>query len=222
MSAQPVRLSRAQSRQIDQIAIERLGIPGIVLMENAARGAAEAALRMIGGAGSVCIICGGGNNGGDGLAMARHLDAAGCRPSLLLTVDPEQLHGEARTHFDIARAMGLSIAPFGPLPACDLIVDAIFGTGLSRPPRPPFADRAAAMDAAGIPILSLDLPSGLCADAGEPLGGIAVCANRTVTFVAEKTGFSNPKSRAWTGEVEVVPIGVPRSVISAVFSPLPG
>jgi NAD(P)H-hydrate epimerase len=237
----PLRLSRAQVREVDRIAIARYGIPGIVLMENAARGASDVALAMLhdptamhlsanqaGGAAQrspgsasaadVLIVCGGGNNGGDGLAIARHLHNSGCQVRLALTIDPDRYEGDALINWRIVRAMNLPQEAFDParIGTPDLIVDAVFGTGLSKPPRDPFPRLADAINASGAPILAIDLPSGLDCDTGHPLGPACIRATRTVTFVAEKTGFATAGSRAFTGDVVVAEIGCPREIIDEV------
>src|SRR6185312_11340005 len=129
-------LTRAQVRDIDRRSIEQFHIPGIVLMENAARAAAEVACDMLDGecVGEVLILCGGGNNGGDGLALARHLHNRGADVSLALTIDPARYKGEALTNWQIASAMKIPWEPVVPeqiagTPAI-LLIDAIFGTGL--------------------------------------------------------------------------------------------
>jgi NAD(P)H-hydrate epimerase len=216
-----LRLTRAQVREIDRLSIERYLIPGIVLMENAAREATAAALDMLGGecCGPVLILCGGGNNGGDGLAIARHLHNRGSEVFIALTTAPDNYKGDARINFNIARTMGLQIAQVdvnrirstGTL----LIVDAIFGTGLNRPPREPFGEIVAAIKESHRPVLAIDVPSGLDCDTGEPLGP-CVQATRTITFVAEKAGFSNPSAGKYLGSVVVGDIGCPRELIQEV------
>ncbi len=107
------RLTREQVRSIDRLALERYGVPGIVLMENAARAAADVAWDMLGGkAGPVLVLCGGGNNGGDGLAVARHLHNRGAAVTVGLMTDPGRYRGDALTNWGIVRAMGLPARPF--------------------------------------------------------------------------------------------------------------
>jgi NAD(P)H-hydrate epimerase len=219
-----LHLTRAQVREVDRIAIERYRIPGIVLMENAAIGVADVACEMLDNdcVGQVLIVCGGGNNGGDGLAVARHMSIRGADVTIALTVDPDQYQGDALVNWQIVRAMHLAVEPFGdsvlqrtkPL----LIVDAIFGTGLQREPREPFAEQARIINAAHVPILSIDVPSGLDCDAGRPLGEVAVVATQTVTFVAEKVGFAEPGARAYLGEVTVADIGCPTEIVEQLVS----
>jgi NAD(P)H-hydrate epimerase len=217
-----LRLTRAQIRQIDRRAIQEYRIPAVVLMENAARGVAQVAWQMLGDnrAGPILIVCGGGNNGGDGLAAARHLHNGGAQVSILLTSDPAKYSGEAKTNWDIVTAMKIPTAGAGPAaiaatkPA--LVLDAIFGTGLSQPPRPPFAQIVQAMQDLAAPILAIDIPSGLDCDAGTPLGPACVKATHTATFVAQKAGFSQPAALAYLGTVSVWEIGCPRELIDEV------
>jgi NAD(P)H-hydrate epimerase len=217
-----VRLTRAQVREVDRLSIEEFRIPGIVLMENAARAAAAVALAMMIDfrVSSALILCGGGNNGGDGLAVARHLHNAGADVRIALTNDPARYEGDALTNWKIVQAMKLPVVNATPdaIRAADdvLIVDAIFGTGLSKPPRDPFPALVDAIVDGENPLLAIDVPSGLDCDTGEPLGPAAVVADRTITFVAEKTGFENPAARRYLGEVTVGDIGCPRELIARV------
>jgi len=213
------RLTRAQVRRIDQLAAERYHIPGVVLMENAAIAAADAALWMVGTSqGPVLILCGGGNNGGDGLAVARHLHNRGCNVRILTTSDPQKYSGEARVNWDICQAMKLPTTTATPGAIAGsgaaLIVDAIFGTGLTKPPRPPFAEIVAAVYTAQVPVLAIDIPSGLDCDTGKVLGEVCITATRTITFVAEKIGFAAPEARKYLGQVSVGSIGCPVELIA--------
>jgi NAD(P)H-hydrate epimerase len=216
-----LRLTRAQVRRIDQLALERYHIPGVVLMENAAIAAADIAVWMVGSAnGPVLILCGGGNNGGDGLAVARHLHNRNIDVRILTTVDPAKYTGEAKTNFDICQSMNLPIAAASAQAISSsgavLIIDAIFGTGLTQPPRPPFAEFVAAIDTTRTPVLAIDIPSGLDCDTGNPLGPACVTATRTITFVAEKIGFDQPEARKYLGHVSVGSIGCPIELIEEV------
>ncbi|MCG3133302.1 MAG: NAD(P)H-hydrate epimerase [Planctomycetes bacterium] len=203
--------------------MDRLRIPSVCLMENAGAGAARLALGMLestGLQGVVVLVAGPGGNGGDALAAARHLAVAGRRVGIV-AADPrgwDSYRGDSAIQAAICRAMELpAVAPapggptrdaltaFGP-PA--LVVDGMFGTGLDRAPGPHAAGLIEAVNGCGAPVLALDVPSGLDADRGEPLG-VCVRARVTATFLAPKLGFANPASRAWTGDVVVVPIGAP-------------
>jgi NAD(P)H-hydrate epimerase len=222
-----IRLTRAQVREIDKRAIERYHIPGIVLMENAAREVADHAWRMYGHPDhAVLILCGGGNNGGDGLAVARHLHNHGASVTIVLAADPAQYQGDALTNWNIVRAMNLKLCSLDDAKklvdgrGIDLIVDGIFGTGLTRPPREPFGQFVELTESAGVPVIAIDLPSGMDCDTGKPLGA-CIRATHTVTFVAEKSGFANPDSKQYTGEVIVGNIGAPCELIDEVLREIP-
>jgi NAD(P)H-hydrate epimerase len=222
----PIRLSRAQVREVDRRCIEDYHLPGIVLMENAARAATDLALTMLRNHDrpTALIVCGGGNNGGDGLAVARHLHNRGVDVRLALAVDSASYRGDALINWHVAEAMKLpTLTPNDPRaiqPArFTLIIDALFGTGLSSPPRE--TTWIDAMNHAATPILAIDLPSGLDCDTGVPLGPSCVRATHTVTFVAEKLGFANPSARQYLGDVTVGDIGAPRELIEAIAAGSP-
>jgi NAD(P)H-hydrate epimerase len=218
-------LSRDEVRAIDRRAIEEFGVPGVVLMENAGRGAAEV-LVSLGVSGLVTICCGKGNNGGDGFVIARHLDNRGLQVRVLLFAKPDDLTGDAAINYQIIAKSGLSIAVHaGPtvdeaelareLSGSAWIVDALFGTGLTGSVRSPLDRVIAAINASGARVLAVDIPSGLDCDTGQPLGA-TVRADHTVTFVALKKGFANPAAKEWLGQVHVVDIGAPRLLLRAV------
>ncbi|MCE9620451.1 MAG: NAD(P)H-hydrate epimerase [Planctomycetes bacterium] len=210
---QPISFDRRAARAYDRMCMERLGIPGIVLMENAARGCADIALRMLGTAGSrsrVAVLCGPGQNGGDGYAITRHLANAQCAVDLFVHGEPAA-DSDANVNACIAAAMNIPRQPLTPkshLGGYALLVDALWGTGLDRPLAP--ADQALIeiVNSAGRPVLSVDLPSGMDADTGEPLP-VCVGATITVTMVAPKKGFANPGASRLIGRLEIVSIGGP-------------
>ena len=216
----PIRLTRAQAREVDRLSIVRYHIPGVVLMENAAWAVTDAAMNMLRvvEAPSVLIVCGGGNNGGDGFAVARHLHNRGVDVEVALA-HAGGYRDEAAANLRIIQAMDLPRIPIADADlslgaGIDLVIDALFGTGLETPPRDPRWIQW--MNDVGVPILAVDIPSGLDCDSGEPLGPACVRATRTVTFVAEKAGFSNPNARQYLGEVTVGDIGCPRELIEAI------
>jgi NAD(P)H-hydrate epimerase len=189
-------------------------------MENAGRGAADRLVELAGGSSPrVLILCGPGNNGGDGGVVARHLDALGWDVSLVWLAEPDKLRGDARAQWDILERSGVP-QQTGPVPTdleariagADWIVDALLGTGLTRPVEGPIRDAIEAMNRSGRPILALDLPSGLDADSGRPLGA-AVRAKATVTFAARKLGFDAPGASDYTGDVTVADIGLPGALV---------
>lgn len=215
-------LSREEVRTIDRRAIEEYGVPGVVLMENAGRGAAEVLLRL-GVQGRVVICCGKGNNGGDGFVIARHLDNREVPVQVLLFAQPEDLTGDAAVNYQIIARSGLPIEGLAGstldeaelqrhLGNADWIVDALFGTGLRGPVRPPFDRIIDAINAAAARVLAVDIPSGLDCDTGQPHGP-TIRAAHTVTFVAAKIGFENPKAVEWLGQVHVAGIGAPRRLL---------
>ncbi|HLJ92270.1 MAG TPA: NAD(P)H-hydrate epimerase [Gemmataceae bacterium] len=215
-------LSREQVRELDRRAIEDYGLPGVVLMENAGRGCAEL-LHFLGVRGPVLVCCGKGNNGGDGFVLARHLDNAQIPVRVLLFATAQDLTGDAAIHYRVIAKSGLPMRSLGrgpwdiqalgqELAGAEWVVDALFGTGLSGPPRAPFDQVIAAINRSSARILAIDIPSGLDCDTGQPLGA-AVRAERTATFVGLKKGFTNPAAQEWLGKVHVVEIGIPRDLI---------
>ncbi len=217
-------LPRQQVRQVDRRAIEDYGMSGLVLMENAGRGVAETMLA-IGVDGPVIICCGKGNNGGDGLVIARHLDNRGVAVNVLLFADPAELRGDAAANWqiieraDIVRAvLGLDFEMDGlPELLCDAdwIVDALLGTGATGEPHPPYGAAIAAINAAVKKVMAVDLPSGLDCDSGHAAGQTVV-ADRTCTFVAAKPGLLAAGAERFTGRLHVIDIGVPRRLLSEI------
>jgi ADP-dependent NAD(P)H-hydrate dehydratase / NAD(P)H-hydrate epimerase len=182
--------SAEQVRALDQRAIESLGIPGYTLMKRAGEGALRYLRARWPRALRIVIVCGGGNNGGDGYVLARFAQAAGLEVSVIAAAPVAGLRGDARqAHADFA-ASGGSAQPLSDslLREGEVIVDAVFGTGLTQPVRAAAAEAIRAINAAGRPVFALDIPSGLDSDSGMPLGE-AVRADSTVTFVGLKTGL---------------------------------
>ncbi len=189
--ALPITLySTAQVRALDAHAIDVQGIPGYTLMKRAG----EAALRYLRTrwpmAHRIVIVCGGGNNGGDGYVLARFAQAAGLTVSVLAAVPPDQLRNDARQACDDFKSSGGQLRPFSPdlLREGEVIVDALLGTGLKGGVRPELEKVIAQINSAGRPIFAVDVPSGLDSDTGVPLGE-TVRADCTVTFVGLKTGL---------------------------------
>lgn len=221
----PIRpLSRAEVRSIDARAADGLGLPTLALMENAGRGAAELLRGRLPAGGRVAIACGAGNNGGDGGVVARHLDAWGYDVQVLWFAPADSLRGDAAIQRGVVERSGIPLTTIGEADAdparldalwagADWVVDGLLGTGATRPLAGLLAGAVASINRSGRPVLALDLPSGLDADAGTPLGD-AVRAALTATFVAPKLGFARPGASAYTGEVAVVDIGVPRALLA--------
>lgn len=215
-------MTRQQVRSLDAWAINEMLIPGIVLMENAARGAAQVILSYFREPirQGVCIFCGGGNNGGDGFAVARHLFNHGIDVTIALCGDPGRLRGEALLNFQICQKMQLpmtcldlespdlfrqvedAVGPSG------LLVDAVLGTGMQNMLKNPQALLVSCMNAHNLPIVAIDIPSGMDCDTGLPLP-VCVEAAATVTMAALKKGFvDNPESRTAAGRIFVADIGI--------------
>ncbi len=179
--------------------------PTLDLMERAAVAAARVVLRRYPGANRVSVWCGGGNNGGDGLAVARLLSAAGKTVEVRLLAPEEKLAGDAATNLLRAKELGI---PFVEEPGpADLVVDALFGTGFTGAPRKAAEEAIEAINAADAPVVAIDVPSGVDASTGE-VAGAAVRADATVTFHGRKVGLVIAPGRHCAGEVELADIGI--------------
>lgn len=214
-------LTRELVRSIDADAVEKLGVPIIVLMENAARGAFDVVrAKFADKLNRVLIVGGVGQNGGDGWALARHLIAAGFSPTVAFCCEENQIQGDAKTNFESLKRLGAQLVAIrsaqtltAHLEQASLIVDALFGTGLDRPVEGLYRDVILAMNQAEAPCVALDLPSGIDANTGNVLG-VAVDADVTVTFAAHKRGLHQFPAVAHVGELVLVSIGVPAPELS--------
>lgn len=220
----PRTLNRQQSREVDRRAIDEYGMRGLVLMENAGRGVADV-LCELGIDGPVAICCGKGNNAGDGFVIARHLDLRGFPVRVVLAADPGELAGDARENYAVLSKSDVLIdrfAELGParfdrhLAESAWIVDALLGTGAQGEPRPPVDHMIARMNAAGRPILAVDLPSGLDCDRGVAATQ-TVRAALTCTFVAAKPGFLVAGADRYVGQLRVLDIGIPRKLFEQIL-----
>lgn len=217
-------LTRDECRQFDRRASEELNVPSLLLMENASKNAGDVAAALLEERHGmvqnvpVLIVCGSGNNAGDGYALARHLTIAGARVRVLALTPVDSLKGDALVMARIARAMDIPIDDLGDdataalnramSPKPNLIIDAIFGTGLSRTVDAAAAELINSLNASNITILAIDVPSGLDADTGAPLG-VAIRATATVTMAALKPGLVRLEAQEFVGDLSVVDIGVP-------------
>ena len=241
-------------RRLDVRAASELAIPTLVLMENAGRGAAGWLAELTGAIPPdqggrpvrpsltasaqepphgpslprILILCGPGNNGGDGAVMARHLDAWGFPIRVIWFAARNQLRGDAAAQWEMLQRSRINQSAFfdinpaepgfdaipiaATLSNADWIVDGLLGTGLSRPVDGPLRKVIELTNQSGKPIFALDVPSGLDTDTGQPLG-VAVRACATATFVAAKAGFSVAGASDYTGEVAVIDIGLPRCLL---------
>lgn len=219
------RLTREQVRAVDRICVEEYAIPSLLLMEHAAIALRDACRTLARGHlthRTFAIICGGGNNGGDGYALARLLRNAGACVTIFATKSLDELDDDAKTNARICHEMRIDIRPADPAAVeafeCEVLVDALLGTGLTQPPRDDAAELIRAMNRSAAKRLAVDLPSGLDCNRGRPLGPPSACvrADLTVTFVAEKTGF--PRAAPWLGEVVIGDIGAPSEAIEKARS----
>ncbi|MBS0190459.1 MAG: NAD(P)H-hydrate epimerase [Planctomycetes bacterium] len=232
-TAMPPVLSPGQCREVDRLCARKYGLPTIVLMETAGAAVADSVLELPGGrlGRGVLVVAGGGNNGGDALVCARYLANARVAMAVVLIAARSKLAPETRTHLKICERMGIAVHEGAARSAiqnamADLgkqtpgaLVDGLFGTGLSRD----VTGRAAAaidcineLSRGGCAVVSVDIPSGLDAETGRELG-VAVRADRTVTFVGIKKGMLSKTAERLVGEVEVVDIGVPRAAVDEVL-----
>jgi NAD(P)H-hydrate epimerase len=218
-------LTREQIRQIDRLAIEELGIPGVVLMENAGRNAADRIARRSAeiGARRVVIFCGPGNNGGDGFVIARQLFNRSVAVTVYLAGDPARLSPDCATNHNIVKNMGLEVRQIdspetaaqatADLDDGDVVVDALLGTGFSGEVRSPLDVLINGInEAAKTLTVAIDVPSGLDCNTGRPSNATAR-ADLTVTFAANKIGFTKPEAKSYVGRVTVCDIGAPPSLI---------
>ena len=231
MEGEAEALTRDEVREVDRIAIEELGIPGVVLMENAAAGAARLILAELGSgrAGSrAAILCGGGNNGGDGYAIARHLANAGVVAEVFAVVEPASLRGDARINADVALRMGIRVLALEEegdfelaaraAAEAEVRVDALLGTGFRGELRGGVRRLLELCEAIRGPLaVAVDLPSGLDCDSGRACEH-TFRADLTATFVAPKVGFASPGAGPYLGRVETVSIGTPPELARRVRS----
>ena len=223
-------LNSAQMREADRRTIEEIGIPSLVLMENAGR-QVVAAIEAVHGdllERRVAILCGHGNNGGDGFVVARTLMQRGVDVSVFLIGRVADVRGDARINLEILGSLGLTIVEisdsqawelhFSEIGDCTLIVDAMFGTGLNAPLSGLMETVVADVNASGIPIVAVDLPSGLSADSHEPIGD-SIEAGMTVTLAAPKLPLVLPPAETRAGDIVIADIGIPGDVIEALEGP---
>ena len=217
-------MTSRQMKEIDRRTIEEFGIPSLILMENAGSGAAKVALDMVKDLDGKKVICvsGKGNNGGDGFVCARHLLNNGVDTEVFLIGKPSQLKGDAKINFGILRKMKAKIKTLKTdkdlklfkekLKNAQLIIDAIFGIGLSGEIKGHYSMVIRAMNQSKKSILAIDVPSGLDATTGNILG-ICIKAKRTVTFGLPKAGFTKNHGLSDTGELIIVDISIPKQLL---------
>jgi ADP-dependent NAD(P)H-hydrate dehydratase / NAD(P)H-hydrate epimerase len=215
-------LNAEQMRNIDRRTTERFGVPSIVLMENAASAVVDAIFERYPDSDRVALLCGTGANGGDGFAAARHLENRGVVPVVIVVGDRASIRGDAHTNLVICERLGIPIydlreaddveTMLAHAADADVVVDAIFGTGLNRAPSGIYADVIRALAELRIPVLAVDLPSGANASSHEPFEP-CVQAEVTVTFAAPKLCHVFEPAALYCGEVIVVDISIPERAV---------
>jgi NAD(P)H-hydrate epimerase len=217
---------------MDQYTIERMGLPGVVLMENAGARVVEEILENAPCKNPrVIVLAGGGNNGGDGFVIARRLFDAGMKPLLCLLVNPDRIKGDAKIHFDVYVNRGLPIFYLheNPLQSlreevnqADIVIDAILGTGINGPVREPFHEVITLVNECEGEkcVVSVDIPSGVSSDTGKVVG-VAIKATKTITFVFPKKGFFLNDGPKYIGEWTAVDISVPPSIADSLGLTMP-
>lgn len=219
-------VTRDEMRELDRKAIEEYKIPGLVLMENAGRNVAEEVLKMTTNPQKtkVAVLCGKGNNGGDGFVVARHLHNYHISVKIFLVAQiPVVLKDrDAGTNLQILLHMKIPVSEVLDIPAAtgvlpeldsyDIIIDALFGTGISGEVQEPFKSLIRGVNRLNKTIISVDVPSGLDCNDGKVLGS-ALKAKKTITFAASKRGFYLGNGPAHTGEIIVTDIGIPKEIV---------
>lgn len=223
-------LNAAQMREADRRTIEEIGIPSLVLMENAGR-QVVAAMEAVHGDlqdHQIAVLCGRGNNGGDGLVIARTLLQRGVDVSVFLIGRVADVRGDARVNLEILGRLGLAVVEIADsqdwelhgteVGQSTLIVDAIFGTGLNAPVTGLLETVIADVNSSGVPVVAVDLPSGLSADSSEPIGD-SIVATTTVTLAAPKVSLVLPPAERRAGDIVIADIGIPAGVIESLDGP---
>lgn len=208
-SDRPRTLTSAQVKELDRLAAERFGIAVDWLMEAAGWQLARACVA------PTAVLCGAGNNGGDGLAAARHLHRWG-RLASVSCVDRARLRGGAQRELDTLLRLGVAVSDKPSFRGAEVLLDAIFGTGLNRAPAGQFAEWIQAVNASGLRVIAVDVPSGLDADTGVAYSP-CVRADTTLTFTLPKTGLLLQDGPRVAGAVEVVDIGIPDEALRLVL-----
>jgi NAD(P)H-hydrate epimerase len=223
-------LNAAQMREADRVTIEEIGISSLVLMECAGRQVVSAIQQTFSDLAflRVAVLCGPGNNGGDGFVVARTLLQTGYEASVFLIGPVSDVRGDARVNLDILGRLGQTVVEvtneqewdlhFSDIATCDLVVDAMFGTGLKRPLAGLLETIVKDLNASDLPVVAIDLPSGLSADTADFIGE-AVEAELTVTFAAPKLPHMLPPGEMHCGEVVIADIGIPHDVVDALDGP---
>ncbi|HWK52767.1 MAG TPA: NAD(P)H-hydrate epimerase [Hyphomicrobiales bacterium] len=208
----------AQCRELDRLAVEDYGVPNITLMQRAAEAAFNALRQQWPDATALEIFCGIGNNGGDGFITGMLAQKAGLRPHIHIVGDASRIAGDALKALQLASSNQVPLDGSAVLASSEpgtVIVDAMLGTGLHGEVRAPYREAIATINASGLPVLALDVPSGLCSDTGAVLGN-AVRADLTITFVGRKLGLARGQGPAHAGKVVFASLDLPQSLYKRV------
>lgn len=200
--------SAAEARALDRLAMEEGSLPGIVLMKRAGRAAWQLLRELWPSARTITVVCGGGNNGGDGYIVAALAARQGIGARLIAATDPARLRGDAALARDFARAAGVVAEPVNTPLDGDVIVDALLGTGVTGEVRGHYATLIEAINGSRQPVLALDVPSGLCSDTGRACGAV-VQARATMTFIGVKRGLCTAVGPVYRGDLYFAGLGVP-------------
>jgi len=206
--------SAAQVRALDSAFIAT-GVPATTLMQRAGRAAFELLGARFDSAGGITVFAGGGNNAGDGFVLAALAAAQQLPVTVVLLGDPDQLSEAARAAYDDARKAGVSVQSLGAAPSGGVIVDSLLGIGLTGQVRPEYRAAIEQINASGLPVLALDIASGLCADTGAQMG-VAVNADITITFIGKKRGLFTGRGPALSGELVFDDLAAPEAIYQAV------
>lgn len=218
-----MNLTSKNVKDIDKYCIEKLGIPEIILMENAALKVVENVDEKVN---KIAVICGTGNNGGDGLAAGRHLLCKGKQIKFFIIGSKEKMSSASNIHFNILTNLKADVSFINNsnglnnlknyLGTCDMIIDSLFGIGLSREITGIYKQAIDMINNSSKYVLSVDTPSGLNANTGE-ICGCCVKASRTVTFIEKKQGFDTKEAKPYLGEIKIEQISVPKFVIDKII-----
>ncbi|NND59291.1 MAG: NAD(P)H-hydrate dehydratase [Gammaproteobacteria bacterium] len=214
----PGKLYRvAQVRELDRLAIDQVGIPGYTLMYRAGEAAFQALRRRWPRARRILVLCGAGNNAGDGYVLARMARTEGLLVTVAALFDPERLEGDAAIAWEAYKTSGGTVEEWRPsmLAAADVVVDAMLGTGLSRELKGKPRELVEYVNESGVDVFALDIPTGLHADSGQPMGA-AIAATSTITFVALKLGLFTGEAPCFTGAVVFDDLGIPGKLAEAL------
>ena len=218
-------LSTERVRRVDQLAVEEYGMHSLVLMENAGLGCVDWIQRRFSQPLRTTILCGRGNNGGDGLVIARHLQLFGWDCQTFVLGPREQLSSDNHANLQIVQAGSdgpvsvvekATSAALHSISNAQLVIDAMLGTGATGDPRPPFADWIEAANASNAFRLAIDIPTGTCAETGS-CGRPSFQPDTTLTFVAKKPAMNGPASESIFGRLTVLPIGIPESLVQRIL-----